>query len=354
MKKLWVLLAVLLLAVTACSGGEQATDGDDAAAEDDASPASAEDEDVAAFYADNGVRVIGGHDAGGGFDFYMRAVARGMERVCDVSTTVQNLPGAGGLIGDNELFSSEPDGLTVGLINYPGHVFAQLTDVPEVEYDFAEWEFLGRVASDTPMVIVKEGGEFDSLDDLVNAGRPIRYGIEGAGSDAYYGAALAAETFGYDHELITGYGGSNEIITAITRGEVDATFLSVGSSIQSIRNGEIRPLVVFGEEAPEELSDTPTAVDSVESPEDQETVRAFGNIYQLERTFVAPPGTPEARVAWLRDCMMQVFEDEEFVAEVEAADRVVVPLSGEEVAAASAEVEAQADQLRELLSSVDQ
>jgi len=32
----------------------------------------------------------------------------------------------------------------------------------------------------------------------------------------------------------------------------------------------------------------------------------------------------------------------------------VVPLSGEEVAAASAEVEAQADQLRELLSSVDQ
>lgn len=345
---------LLLLTAAACGGGETASEDGataaPAAAGTEGGATDTPEEDMDAFYADNTLRMIGGHDAGGGFDFYMRAVARGMERLCDVNMTVQNIPGAGGLIGDNQLFESEPDGLTIGLLNYPGHLFAQLTEVPEAKYDFAQWEWLGRVAADTPLIIVKAGGEFDSLDDLINAGRPIRYGIEGAGSDAFYGAALAAETFGYEHELITGYGGSNEIITAINRGEVDATFLSVGSSIQSINNGDIKPLVLFGEERSEDLPDTPTAIES--SPENEETLRAFGNIYQLERTFVAPPGTPENRVEWLRDCMMQVFEDQEFIDEVEAAERVVVPMRGDEVDEASAAVEAESNAIKELLAGV--
>lgn len=352
---------LLLLAAAACGGGAGTEAGDDGATPADGGQTEAagdgEDEegsgeDVEAFYQDNTVRVIGGHDAGGGFDFYMRAVASAMERVCGVSTTVQNIPGAGGLIGDNQLFQAEPDGLTVGLLNYPGHVFAQLTGNEEVQYEFREWEWLGRVASDTPLIITNPDGDFPTMEDLQAADRPVRYGIEGAGSDAFYGAALAAETFGYPHELITGYGGSNEIITAISRGEVDATFLSLGSSIQSIRNGDVTAVVIFGEERSELLPDTPTAREVAESPEDEETLAAFGNIYQLERTFVAPPGTPSDRVEYLRDCMMQVFEDEQFVQEVEQADRVVVPLPGDEVEEASAQVEAEAEAIQELLSGI--
>lgn len=352
---------LLLLAAAACGGGggteadngAAAPEGEQTAAAEDGEAAEGSGEDVQAFYQDNTVRVIGGHDAGGGFDFYMRAVARAMERVCGTSTTVRNIPGAGGLIGDNQLFQAEPDGLTIGLLNYPGHVFAQLTGNEEVQYDFREWEWLGRVASDTPVIIVNPDGDFQTIEDLQASERPVRYGIEGAGSDAFYGAALAAETFGYPHELITGYGGSNEIITAISRGEVDATFLSLGSSIQSIRNGDVTAVVLFGEERSELLPDTPTAREVAETPEDEETLAAFGNIYDLERTFVAPPGTPGDRVDHLRDCLMQVFEDEQFVQEVEDADRVVVPMPGAEVDEASSQVEANAEEIQELLSGID-
>lgn len=340
-------IAIMLLATAACGGGNEQT-----APKDDGTTGDKAD-DVEAFYQDNTLRMIGGHDAGGGFDFYMRGVTRSMERLCGVDMTVQNIPGAGGLIGDNELFQAEPDGLTMGLLNYPGHVFAQLTENEQVQYDFSEWEWLGRVASDTPVIIVNPDGDFPTMDELRNADRPVRYGIEGAGSDAFYGAALAAETFGYPHELITGYGGSNEIITAITRGEVDATFLSLGSSIQSIRNGDMEAVVLFGEERSELLPDTPTAKEVADTPEDEETLGAFGNIYELERTFVAPPGTPTERVEYLRDCLMQVFEDEQFVQEVEEADRVVVPMPGDEVEEASAEVEAEADAIKDLLSVIE-
>ncbi len=296
--------------------------------------------------------MAGGHDAGSGFDFYMRAVAGGIERVSDLDTSVENIPGGGGLIGDNTLFTADPNGSTIGLLNYPGHVFAQLTGNESVEYDFAEWEFLGRVASGPPVILVSAGSEFETAEDLIASEEPVTFGIEGAGSDAYYGAALAAQTFGFPGENITGYEGTSDIITAILRGEVDATFLSFGSAREHIETGEMRALMLFGSESPEGGEDIPLATEFAESQEDEDTLTAFGSIYELERVFVAPPGTPEDRVEYLRDLLLEVFEDEEFIAEVEAAGRVVDPMPGDEVAEASARVAEQADVLQELLAGL--
>ena len=181
-------------------------------------------ESAADFYAENpSLTIAGGHDAGSGFDFYMRLVAAAVPRVSDLDATVRNIPGGGGLIGDNQVYESSPDGTVIGLLNLPGHVFAQLTGAPGVRFDFSEWEYLGRVAAGPPVVLVAADGPYQTAADLIAATEPVRFAIEEAGSDAYYGAAVTADTFGFPSRSITGYEGTSDILAAIMRGEADAT-----------------------------------------------------------------------------------------------------------------------------------
>jgi len=302
------------------------------------------------FYAANpSLTIAGGHDAGSGFDFYMRTVAAAVSRVSDMEATVRNIPGGGGLIGDNQVFESEPDGTTIGLLNFPGHVFAQLTEAPGARFDFGEWEFLGRVAAGPPVVLVAADGPYQTAADLIAATETVRFGIEEAGSDAFYGATVTADTFGFPARNITGYEGTSDILAAIMRGEVDATFLSYGSAMQGITTGEMRALMIFSDARVEPLPDVPLASEVAMDQEAKDTLSAFGNIYNLERVFVAPPGTPEDRVAYLRELLMMAFADETLMAEIEQAGRPLTPMSGDEVATAVAAVAQQADQIRGLL-----
>lgn len=323
---------VIGLTLTLASGGLHAQE-------------SAED-----FYAANrSLTVAGGHDAGSGFDFYMRAVAAAVSRVSDLDATVRNIPGAGGLIGDNQIFESTPDGTMIGLLNFPGHVFAQLTDAQGVRFDFSEWEFLGRVAAGPPVVLVAADSPYQTAADLIAATETVRFAIEEAGSDAFYGAEVTADTFGFPARSITGYEGTSDILAAIIRGEADATFLSYGSALQGINNGDTRALMIFADERVDVLPDVPLASEVAEEQEAKDTLVAFGNIYNLERIFVAPPGTPADRVEFLRNLLMTAFEDETLVSEIERAGRPLNPMPGEDVTRAVDDVARQADQIRELL-----
>lgn len=310
---------------------------------------SSSDASAEEFFAQEKLTIAGGHEAGSGFDFYMRATANAIPKVSDVDTTVRNIPGGGGLVGDNQVFEAEPNGATIGMLNFPGHVFAQLTGSEGVRFDFKKWEWLGRVASGPPVILVAADGDIGSAEDLINSSEPVEFGIEEAGSDAFYGTALAANTFGFEAKKVTGYEGSENITTAILRGEVDATFLSVASALPDIKSGDLKAIMLFSDEPAEQLPDVPLATEFAPEQEDKETLTAFGSIYAMERVFVAPPGTPEDRVEYLRDLLMKAFEEEGFIEEAEAAERPVDALSGAEVASSIEEVAAEADKLKDLL-----
>lgn len=334
-----VLLLPLLLTAMACGGS------------DEPSGASSEEGggDAAAFFSDKGLRIVTANDAGGGFDFYMRTVARALERTEDIKVTSQNLPGGGGTLGDNTLWKAEPDGATIGLINYPGHVFAQLSGNPAVQYDFTKWQWLGRVAGVAPVLTVGTESGFETIDDLVGSDKPVNFGVEGKGSDAYIGVQLFSKLMGFPVNIVTGYGGPSEIAAAIARGEIAGTFESVDTALPGIREGQTRALVIFADEPDERLPDVPTAAEIAKADEDRETLTAFSNIYALERVFAAPPETPIERVEYLREALAEVFADERFRDEMAKADRSVNPMPGAEVEEASKTVAAAAEKLVPLL-----
>src|SRR4051812_49156075 len=74
------------------------------------------------------VTYIVGTDAGGGYDTYSRLIARFMQKHLPGSRfIVRNVPGAGHIIGANEIYTARPDGLTIGMFD-TALVYAQLLE----------------------------------------------------------------------------------------------------------------------------------------------------------------------------------------------------------------------------------
>jgi tripartite-type tricarboxylate transporter receptor subunit TctC len=205
------------------------------------------------------------------------------------------------------------------------------------------------VAGVAPVLTVGQKSGFETLDDLANSDEPVKFGVEGKGSDAYIGVQLFSKLMGIPVNIVTGYGGPSEIAAAIARNEIAGTFESVDTALPGVKEGETRALVIFAEERDERLPDVPTATEVAKTPEDEETLTAFSNIYALERVFAAPPDTPADRVEYLREALAKVFADKQFLDEMAKADRSVSPMPGAEVEEASTTVAAAAGKLVPLL-----
>lgn len=300
------------------------------------------------FYDGQTIRFTTSNSPGGGFDYYMRTTAKYLEDLTEVRTAGQNITGAGGVIGDNQLYTAEPDGLTVGLINFPGHVFNQILNSEGVQYDFGKWEWLGRVAGVAPALAVRTDSPIQTFDDAVKSAEPVRFGLEGRGSDAFYGTVFLENLLGLKVEQIVGYAGPGEISAAMLAGEVDARFESVDTLLPEAEQGTIRVLVVFDTQRDPRLPDVPSMADLDLDAATKAKLEAFANIYKLERSFVAPPGTPADRVTFLREALAEVFASETYKAELESAGRSLAPMNGADLEGEVAKVAGQIEELKPL------
>ena len=79
-------------------------------------------DDVAAFYKGKTISAIIGYPPGGGYDVYMRALARHIGRHIPGNPIVvpRNMPGAGSLVAANSIYSTAAkDGTVIGILPRP-------------------------------------------------------------------------------------------------------------------------------------------------------------------------------------------------------------------------------------------
>ncbi|SRR6266542_1716664 len=97
------------------------------------------------FYKGKTIRIIVATAAGGGYDLYTRTMARHLRKYIpgEPAIIVENMPGAGHLIGANYVYKvAKPDGLTIG--HFIGSLFLQqLLGKPGVEFDALKFNFIG-------------------------------------------------------------------------------------------------------------------------------------------------------------------------------------------------------------------
>lgn len=317
--------AVLALTVAACGGAETAEPAPAPAPAPEAPEAPAEP--AAEEYPLEGelITLLVGTSPGGGFDSYARLVAPFLAEELKADVTVTNLEGAGGLIQLNTLWSAEPDGTTIGIVNGSGVVGSVLGGASGIEFALDEFSWLGRIAGEARVLTVNAGSEFESAAQMVGSDRPFRFSATGPGGGTYNDAVLTCAAFEMtDCEVVTGFGGSSEARLAVTAGEVTGVMTTADSVLGDIANGDHRALGLLSTVELPDFPGVPVYAEIEGLSEDGVRIaNAMVAIIEAGRSFAAPPNMPEPIIAELRRAFEAVVTSPEFLAEAAVQERPI-------------------------------
>jgi tripartite-type tricarboxylate transporter receptor subunit TctC len=287
------------------------------------------------FYKDKVMRIIVATAAGGGYDLYTRTMARHLRKYIPGEPTivVENMPGAGHLIGANHVYKvAKPDGLTMG--HFIGTLFLQqLLGKPGVEFDALKYNFIGVPAQDNYMIGLSSTTGITSVDQWLASKTVIKIGGIGAGSATDDIPKILAATIGLPLQVVAGYKGTSEVRLAFNSGEVQG-ICNAWESFKSTWRKELeaKEVALVLQAIPSRHRDVPNvalAIDYAKTDEAKKMIRSVVHtIAPTVRPYVLPPGTPKDRVEILRRAFMSTMKDPEFLAEADKAKLDINPLDG--------------------------
>ena len=296
-----------------------------------ASPAAAQS--VADFYAGKTVTISVGYSPGGSYDFYPRVFARYLGKYIPGHPTVviQNMPGAGSLRAANFLYNVAPkDGTALGVVTQTLMLEAPL-GTPGVKYNAVEFSYVGRMTGvletmiswhEAPAKNIQEARKFE----MITGGTGPTSPTEG------YPRLLNAFA-GTKFRIVSGFGGTAEIMLAMERREVDALENSWNSVVRTkrewIETKKINVLIQAVMERNKELPDTPTLVEMGTTPEAKAALAFYTSAAEVSRSLIGTPGIPADRLKALREAFQATTRDPEFLADIKKSQSEFDPAPGE-------------------------
>ena len=333
-------LVLTAMVLAACGGPEEEVAGEPpgTGGEAEAPETAAEAVD----FAGETIRLVVPFGAGGTFDALARLVGSYMEGCLPGNPTVfvDNVTGGGGLLGINEVYNAEPDGLTIG--HWTSTSALQQVLGLETSVAIDEFEVIGAGGGTTHLLLTQSDV---TLEDLESGDEPVRFGGTGVGSgldDTVRVAIMVAELDNI--EIVEGYDGQADIYLALQQGEVHGgpaatiDYNNGGVSREMIESGAGHYLLYVGGEEPSGdvlplIEDVPDIQEFVDSDEEQAVLDAYTGMLSTFRIFLAPPGVPDDILQELRDAFTCAMTDPALIEEAEAINLAGQPLSGEEAEA---------------------
>jgi len=316
------------------------------------------------FYEAKTIRLVLGFSPGGISDLWGRALSRGMSQHIPGKPNIilQNMPGAGSLTAANYIYGvAKPDGLTIGFVT-PGLYFNQLTDMKEVQFDWAKFTWIGSPERTVRIIYGRSDTPYKTLDDIRIAPEHPRCGATALGTVGHYFPRLIEEVAGVKFNIVTGYPGAAEIDLAMQKGEVQCRAGSLEGYFGSeptrtwSKNGFTRVLVHGAPTRDPRLPDVPTVYEIMERRKAPEVTRRLATVLMspdlIGRPLIAPPGVPADRVRTLRNGLMKALKDPEFIAEAQKRGWEVEPVSGQELESIAKKVVVQPPEVIERMKKI--
>jgi len=227
---------------------------------------------------------------------------------------IKNVPGAGGLVGTNQLYSSTPDGFTIAFTSVPTLILAQLAQSEGVKFDATKFTYLGRVATEPRVLTVGAKSKLQTFDDIRKLNRPLVVPSQGTDED-FYTLAVIADGFGFPLKMVTGFQGNTDTALSVIKGEGDAHLTSWSSSIESIKAGDLRPVLTIGEKRYPGYENVPTVLELAPSGAKRQALEAIVNMLAMHRGFFGPPGMEPRATAAMRAAIENTLRDASFLAD---------------------------------------
>jgi tripartite-type tricarboxylate transporter receptor subunit TctC len=294
---------------------------------------------VSDFYKGKTVNLIAGFPPGGGYDTYVRVLARHYGRFIPGQPTVvaSNMPGAGSLTAANQIYNkTAPDGLSLAMFASSAAMEPLLGNKAAL-FDPAKFSWIGSMSNDVAFCGVWQGpGVAASFDEMLTK------------ETIWGGGAPAAITFQHPMVLknvlqakikvIAGYAGTRDINLAMQRDEVNGTCGLFASSIKAqfaddVKAGRLKVVIQMGSKTSNEFGKVPSVFDYAKTDEDRAVLDVHFKQLLLGRPLAGPPGIPADRLKALRDGLAATMKDKDFMAEAQKAGLDIDPASPEEVEA---------------------
>lgn len=211
-------------------------------------------------YPDKTVRIVVGAPPGGASDVTARMLAEKMSPLLGQAVIIDNKPGAGGLLGIQELLKSPRDGYTL-MVNISGVV----SEVPHaIKIPFDPLKVLMPVAEMARGGLVLVTNTQTGAQDLDGFIKYVKAN-KGKTSFASYSAGTVSHTLGLELNkaagldmVHAGYKGSPPALQDLIGGSVQSLFDGAGNVLPHVKSGKLKALAVTSPQRMSLFPDAPT------------------------------------------------------------------------------------------------
>jgi tripartite-type tricarboxylate transporter receptor subunit TctC len=210
------------------------------------------------------VRLIVPFPGGGINDVLARIVGEKLQAKWRQPIVIENRTGAGGNIGADLAYQSEPDGYTL-LLSPPGPLAINQSLYKQLSYKPLEFVPLTLVGSVPNVVIVRKELPANSLKELIayvkaNPGK-ITFGSQGNGATPHLTGMMFQGMTGTTMVHVP-YRGENLVLNDMIGGHVDVFFGNVAAVLPPFRDGRVRILAVADTGRAPSLPEIPTTAEA--------------------------------------------------------------------------------------------
>ena len=294
-------------------------------------------------YQGKTIKIIVGFTSGGFYDRWSRLLARFVPKYLpgNPEMVVQNMPGAGGLIAANHIYSvAKPDGQTVAMLSY-GLYLDQLVGRKEVQYDVRKFHWIGSPEKSEVLMYMRSDTPYKTIEDIRKASTPPKCGSTGTAGTDFILARLLEETLDAKIETVLGYPGGSEIDLAVEKGEVQcrgltaAPFFGREPFISWRKRNFVNVLLYGGQRRDPRIPETPTIYEIFDRENTPAESRRVADVIlrggDFGRPWVMPPQTPPEIVKTMRDAYTKAMADPALLEEARKGKLEVEFVPGEEL-----------------------
>lgn len=208
------------------------------------------------------VRIVVAYAAGGANDLLARVFAEQLSGAFRQQFFVENRTGGGGLIADEAVARSEPDGYTLISSGLPSHVLAPAMNPRNATFDpMRDFTHIAYLGGPPNIFVVHASSPLKSFRDLIAFARRAPNGVEyvspslGSVGNVIAEYVAAKERIRFVH---VAYRGGAPAILDLVAGQVKLGSMTLATALPHIRSGALRPLAISSAARVPELPDVPT------------------------------------------------------------------------------------------------
>jgi tripartite-type tricarboxylate transporter receptor subunit TctC len=210
------------------------------------------------------IRLIVPHAAGSGVDVNARNLSDQLAKVLGKPVVIENIPGAGGIKGIQEVARAPKDGYTLGLTS--SNLVINPSIYKDLPYDpIKDITPISIVGTDSFVLATYPAVPASNVKELIALAKSqpgkLNYGSAGNGTVLHLAGELFCSEAGVKITHVP-YKGGSQLMTDLIGGHVEMAFLSIPQCLQQVKGGKLRAIALSTPKRSSALPDVPTLAES--------------------------------------------------------------------------------------------